>query len=475
MCSSASSWTSSRASFCPPRARRDLPASGRRALAAALLRRPRQEADLFRRLLNLGLILAFFLAGLGLAGQIALWRVRTGWSAGENARLVTQEREIRAEFARFSSNLARVPLSWATEGPDADRGLRFQRLRGLVASVPESPGRYGWTLWRGPLPDAWAGRTTSSVPPQEDPETAGFRVVQRGAAFVLLSTKWLPGGYVLQGEYLLQSPLENQAQIPLPTLEEVRREDRLTLRLLSTPEFAPADLPDFDPRTADNRREEPAGGPAAVSFPLREPGGRPLAVVRVQDTREERVREKVIHRCRAAGLCVSLLLLLSGASIAFRAARAACRFSGVHFLLASSLLWCARLLLSGFHEVLRGSPLFDPGTFASLAAWGLLRSPADFFLTALFLAVNVFCWDRRVSVQALPPGARRRLAWIQAAAVIALAASAFLVAWETPRHARFEVLKLEFPPPTGRDSWCRQASFFSSRPCSPRPSRSCAS
>ena len=424
-----------------------------------LLRRPRHEPDVLRRLLNLGLILAFFLAGLGLSGQLVLWRVRTHWSAGESARLTTQEREIRAEFTRFSSNLARVPLSWAGEGPDADRGLRFQRLRGLVASMPESPDRYGWTLWRGPLPDAWAGRTTASVPPQEDPEAAGFRVVQRGAAFVLLSTKWLPGGYVLQGEYLLQSPLENQPQIPLPALEEARRGDRLSLRLLPIPEFAPIDLPDFDPRTGDDRREKPAGGPAAVSFPLREPGGRPLAVVRIQDTREDRVREKVIHRCQTGGLCVSLLLLLSGASVAFRSAQAASRFSGIHFLLASSLLWCARLLLSGFHEILRDLPLFDPGRFASLVAWGLLRSPADFFLTALFLALNVFCWDRWVSVRALPSGVRRRLAWLQAAAVIALAASAFLIAWETPRHARFEVLKLEFSPP----DWARllvQAGLF---------------
>ena len=429
------------------------------ALPWRLLRRPRHEPDVLRRLLNLGLILAFFLAGLGLVGQIASWRVRTNWSAGENARLVTQEREIRVEFTRFSSHLARVPLPWTGAGPDADRGLRFRRLRGLVASVPESPGRYGWTLWRGSVPDAWAGRTTASVPPQEDPEAAGFRVVQRGAAFVLLSTKWLPGGYVLQGEYLFQSPLENQPQIPLPALEEALRGDRVSLRLLPTPEFAPTDLPDFDPRTGDNRREEPAAGSVAVSFPLREPGGRPLAVVRIQDTREDRVREKVIHGCQAAGLCVSLLLLLTGASVAFRSARTSSRFSGICFLLGSGLLWSARLLLSGFHELLNALPLFDPGRFASLVAWGLLKSPADFFLTALFLALNAFCWDRWISVRNLPPGVRRRLAWLQAAALLALAASAFLVAWETPRHARFEVLKLEFSP----SDWAKllvQAGLF---------------
>ncbi len=407
-------------------------------------KRPRREGSPFRPLLLLGLLLGCLLSGLGLASHLAMGRLHETWLPAARARLEAPRQEIRAAFRQFALRLAGLPSTWnGGRVPEANRSTRFRRLRELADTRGDAADRFGWTLWTKDRPDSWAGRTMASLAPEEIPGPEGLRIVQRGAAFVLVSTRRLPAGFILQGEYLLQSPLEKQPYLPLPALEEARRDERVSLRL---PPLQGAGLRDDaapGALTEDERWEEPPRGPAVLTFPLRDASGRPLMVVTIQDRREEGVRERIVHRTQALGLGISFLFLLASASLLLRRAPRA-SFAGAWLLGSSLFLWGARLLPLGFHDVFHGIALFDPELFASGLAWDLLKSPGDIFLTALFLATSLGVYDRWVATRSLRPTARRLLIGIQLVGLLLLAIFLLRMAWDAPRDARFDLLKVEF-------------------------------
>jgi signal transduction histidine kinase/HAMP domain-containing protein len=416
-------------------------------LTGGLLRRRKAGAGLLRRLILLGLALAFLLSMVGLASQLARRSLLGQWSRSRAQRLETAGRDIRAEFTRFLSRLSEAPAEWKNDQPDPDRLGRFSKLQALAAVPREAADRYGWTLLRGGNPDAWAGRTTAAEAPGGSGAHVGYRIVRRGAAIILMAGRKLSEEYTLQGEFLLQSPLEKQPYLPLSALSEARNDERVSVLLLSTSEAIAGATRSFDSRAGGERLDEPAGGPALLSFPLREPGGTPLAVVRIQDRREDLVEETILHRCQAAGLALSLLFLLSGAALALRGSFAP-RLSGCcWFLTFLAFLAAARLLLLGFPGLSHDIPAFAPDRFACGTAWQLLKSPADFFLSALLCALCVqggALWLSRREIST-PWRPRAGLALVPVAAF--LVAFAARLAWEAPRDARFEVLKVEFTPP----------------------------
>jgi signal transduction histidine kinase/HAMP domain-containing protein len=402
----------------------------------------------WRFLTTLALILSVALASIALIFDFSEHRLRSAWAHRGKDRLVAPIREIRQEFDRFLAGLLEIPSSWRAGAPAASRLERFRDLERRVLSRGESRDRYGWTLWHSGELDSWAGRSSVALGARDASGEKDYRVIQSGASVFLVATAPLGEGYTLQGEYLLQSPLEKQPYLPLPTLAKIAGEERVFLRPIREDE--PAFAAGSTRQSEVVRWDEPAGGPAVASLSLRQPGGLELAVVRIQDSRVDAVSAKLLDGCQLAGTILTLLTMgIAASRLLHRSFRT--RRSALSFLGFTLVLWTGRLLLLAFHDLLRRFPLFDPGRFACWLAWDLLMSPADLFLTALFLGIQVCAWDCWAAECARGSSRRSLLAWIHLPALALLGAFLIKLSGEAPRDASFELLRMEFSPP----DWAR--------------------
>jgi signal transduction histidine kinase len=167
-----------------------------------------------------------------------------------------------------------------------------------------------------------------------------------------------------------------------------------------------------------------AGRPrAAVPLAL---GGREVARVVLEGETLESMRA---HR-RTAGEAVRFALLALAGAVAAACVAASARArrlpSGARCALWVGLTWGARLLLAAFRPArVPGAPaLFEPEWFAGPAPLGLLRSPADLFLTVAAVAATVWFADRawaRAQPGVATRGAARRALALAALAAIPLA------------------------------------------------------
>ena len=162
---------------------------------------------------------------------------------------------------------------------------------------------------------------------------------------------------------------------------------------------------------------EPATAPEFSSFVIRDPSGRPIARVttspRAFELGRQYLREIVGTVATAVGLVglVGMALVLAFESMAVGPGRA-WRVVGV-----IGLTWLIRIVLlwTNFPLSYRW-PSFSPGLYASVWGGGILRSPADFVLSACAVLVTVvaaalvFEWvrrtyrDRRLTFDQTPGG-----------------------------------------------------------------------
>lgn len=403
-----------------------------------------------RQVLLLGAGLSVCLALLAIVNHAATESAISPWSTGSETRLLHSAGSIRREFKEFVRELQEPAREWPPAAMEEARPQQFHRLRKIVDARGNERARYGWTLWQGGSPVAWAGRTTALGVSYPGADRDGFRILKRGAALILLFSSQLPEDSWLLGEYLLQSPLEHDPRLPLPALQEVRREERVSMDLVLSSEEGGEDLAVFDREAGDLHWSEQRGRKASLFFPLRDPSGKILVLVTLRDSPEDAVLKTFASGTEGAGVLFTALASCLAAHLLFRSRRSAeGRSDWARLAMGSAVLWTGRAALLPLSSLFPALPALARDRFACTLAFGLFQSPADLFLTSVFLGIQVWWWDRWLEQEVLDPHALRR---VGLGTIVPLAlGGAFLLrlAGEVPLDARFDLLKVEFFPPGG--------------------------
>ena len=148
------------------------------------------------------------------------------------------------------------------------------------------------------------------------------------------------------------------------------------------------------------------GPPASLFVPLRSPEGNVVAAATLEETPAERVASARRGRAAAVAAALACLLLLG----AFDWRRACASGAGVVSCLAAIAAARAILLAARVPGRFLPREIASASDYGSAAAWGLLGSPADLFLTAaeLWLAAAAVCRY----VRAAPSRRRAGAAWL---------------------------------------------------------------
>ncbi|MBI1951206.1 MAG: HAMP domain-containing protein [Acidobacteria bacterium] len=370
-----------------------LTAAAAGVLALAVLRTPRIPRTARSPLLVLGA------AGLivGTLGGLEIRAVRLlqrGWEAGASDRLEARARLLEQDFGHFLEGLVR-PIDPAG-APVGDRSDAFGALHEAQGRSRLPPERLGFSIYGadGSLL-AWQGN--SAGPPQDlmsfpcpGPSfgTAGDAATRR-----LYAVTCSPAGVRWVVEFALDPAPRTLARDPsstglafLPHWQEagpaaVRlREDR----------GGQDDLAELFARQGDRhwgRRGSESG--TTLAFPLRAPSGERLAIVTLRDrwASQEIGAHRRLFRILgglvlAAAMFLAWILPLRKDGIRSRTGRA---------LMASAAVWTVRSALLALAEPsgLTRLPVYEISDQAS-PLLALVRSPADFLLTAIACCAQAF-------------------------------------------------------------------------------------
>ncbi len=386
-----------------------------------------------RRLLTFATVLVFLLAALALAHHLQAYRTASSWEEQRSTRLEQRAQGIRRDFAQLLGELS-APAADLARVPAGDRRALFQVLE-AAASRPRPEGdRFGWTLWNREGPIAWGGRTALAAAPAS---RGGASIFAQGASQILASSTPVGSDAFLLGEYLLQSPLEEEPRLPLH--RPAVRGGSVTLRIAAP--VRPSEESDLASSRLGRARHGALPASTNLFVPLQGATGRTLVVVSLSDQQLDEVllQDRRNHwiagvLLNAAGLLLLALLCFAGR----KEGRMAWVLSGAGFLVA------ARAALLPLSYGLSGSSLFDPRLFGSMLAEPLFRSAGDFFLTSVVWLLLVTELTRSRWDPEIPPRPLRI-----AAGVLLLVPSGYLLgrlAAETPWHARFDVTRVELFP-----------------------------
>ena len=415
--------------------------AGLLGLAALLLIRwipSRRSAPSARAPLTVGTILCLLLAALSLAHHLVVRRLSSSWEERRNARLETRGQQIRRDFALFLADLA-SPVTDLAKVPEGKRRPLFEVLEWTANRPRPEKERYGWTLWSHDEPLAWGGRTALAAgAPAASPEGASISI--QGASLILASATPVGNDAYLLGEYLLQSPLEEEPLLPFQSAGGAA--DGVTIRVAAP--VRPSEESDLAASRRSRTRHGALPAAPALFVPLQDSTGRTLLVVSLSDQDLEDVLLHSRRMFRVAGL------LLNSAGFLVLSLLCFLRFVQGGFgwaLGGAAWLVAARMGLLPLSRLLSGSPLFDPRLFGLLLAEPLFRSPGDLFLTAAtwFLLVTQLTrsrWNAEAPVRPLR---------IVGGAVLLIPSGYLLgrLAAEIPWHARFDVTRVELFPLNG--------------------------
>ncbi len=336
---------------------------------------------------------SLFLGALGTLQSLKTREVAAGWEEGARARLETRARILDEDAAWFLDEMLRPVRAARLSTPSQEAA--FETLAGCLAQSRLPRDRQGFSLYRadGTLL-AWQGNS-EPVPADLLIGTAPgpiFRIGNDEASQRLYALLRSPkDGLLWVSEFLLKpsgdgEPPDDRASI-LEFLPRAAETGPAHVHLRQ-PGATPDDLDRLFERQAD-RYWGRAGreGVATLSFPLRSPAGDALAVVTLKDHPAEQTIAATRNRLRRIGAFGAAFSLLAACYFVLRR-----RPRGVSALLAGTAgLWSARwsLLALGTGGNLSQTKVFDLGLYASPGLGGLLRSPADFFLTTFVLLAQV--------------------------------------------------------------------------------------
>ena len=285
-----------------------------------------------RRLLTVATVLSFLLAALALAHHVQARRTASSWEEKRGSRLELRAQMIREDFAHLLAQLSE-PAARLAQMPAGRRSDLFKTLEAAASRPRPEQDRFGWTLWSKEGPIAWGGRTAlgaSAGAASRD----GASIFAQGASQILASSTPVGSDAFLLGEYLLQSPLEEEPWLPLrPTLN---RGGGVSLRIAAL--VRPSEESDL----ASSRRGRARHGalPASTKLfvPLQDSTGRTLVVVSLSDQLLDEVllQNRRSHRLAGVLLNGAGLLLLALLCFARRTeGRIAWTLAGAGFLVAA--------------------------------------------------------------------------------------------------------------------------------------------
>ncbi len=384
---------------------------GALALVTAPARRDRRAARL--RVPILVLVAGVLLVGAaGEAQRTLAQRIAARWDGGARARLEARGQIVREDVSWFLEELLR-PIARARLPAPLDPAGAFDILASALARSRLPHDRLGFALY-GPDGSLLAWDGNSEPAPRDLLAAAGpspsYRIGRDEASRRLYAVLATPDRLRLVGEFLLR-PVSagrhpDDARLPLEFLPRWDRAGPAHVHLREEGGEAD-DLSGFFGRQGD-RYWGRAGreGATTLSFPLRAPDGSSLAVVTLKDRRADQeisAWRRASRRCGALALATALLA--AGALVAGGLG------PGRGRLVAGTVgLWAARwaLLASGSAADLPHLSIFDIGLYASPALNGLLRSPADLFLTALASLTQALLIRQNLGALAPPQEGRRR-------------------------------------------------------------------
>ena len=284
-------------------------------LGLSLRSLPRRDR-LSHSVLVAGTILGVFLAALAVSHQFAARRILATYETASSGRLDRRARDVEHDFQAFLRDLSRPALQLAQLLPPERTG-RFAWLQDYASRHRPAAERYGWTLWHNGMPESWAGRTVLGEGGNPPTGQVEFSVVAQGASVLLVASSSLREGWVLTGEYLLQSPLEPVPGLPLPSLRIGSEGD--TLRLGSLPTLvSPGAAPDLEFSRAGRARHGGTVSIPTLYLPLKDSSGQTLVLATLRDRSVEAVILANRSWHQLAGITVSCLGLLILGGISFR-------------------------------------------------------------------------------------------------------------------------------------------------------------
>jgi signal transduction histidine kinase/HAMP domain-containing protein len=398
-----------------------------------------------RTVLLWGVAFLILLQSIALAYHFSSRQELASESRPGTQRLQHRAGRIQQEFQEFLSNLA-YPATELSKSFPLERSARFARLQELLSRMQSDKERYGWTLWQGGMPDAWAGRTAlaeGDVPAQPK---ASVSIVAQGASVLLVSSTPVRKLWTVTSEYLLQSPLESAPLLKLPSLRSGVDGDSVQLGSLS-PHVVPGGAPDLESSRAGRFRHGIIPGQATLYLPLQDASGKTLLVVTLRDRPSEASLLQSRNTYQLLGIAISCLFLLALSQFSLRLAIPREGNSALlPFLSGLALMAATRLTLFPIGWVLQERDLFGSRQFGCSLAAPLFRSPADFFITALLIALLAGWVGRVLNLESHPPP--NRALWLGVGFLVLALSGLFLVRFlaEIPEDARFDVTRVVFYP-----------------------------
>ncbi|HEX9428420.1 MAG TPA: hypothetical protein VGA64_11590, partial [Candidatus Polarisedimenticolia bacterium] len=352
---------------------------------------------------------SLLVGALGAVQTLRVRRIMMTWDDGARDRLERRARLLDEDAAWFLDEMLRTVR--AARLPAAAQDAAFDTLAECASQSRLPRERQGFSLYRadGSLL-AWQGNS-EPVPPELLAGTAPgpiYRIGNDEASQRLYAILRSPrDGLTWVSEFLLRPPAgASQPDDRASFLEFLPRFDdvgpaHVHLRAAGS---APDDLDRFFERQADRYWGRVGRtGVVTLSFPLRSPAGDALAIVTLKDLPAEQASAEVRTRMRRVGALAAALLFLAAASLVLR--RRPRPFAA--FLAGTAGLWSARwaLLAVGAAGQLPRISIFDISLYATPGLGGLLRSPADLFLTTVVSLTQVALFQDLL--MAVPPPVQR--------------------------------------------------------------------
>jgi signal transduction histidine kinase/HAMP domain-containing protein len=422
--------------FLPPPARLalgGLSALGGLALAARSLR-PRVPAPWRHAILILAAA-GVLLASIGEIQRFVSRKEAVAWEGGAKTRLEARAALVRQDFDAFLRELMPplAPTPRLSEDPDA----AFDAIEQVLGRIRLPRDRLGLSIYHtdGSLL-AWGGNCDDA--PGYLLQEAGSAPLVRIAADetssrIYAAVRDSSSGMIWVSEFVVRRPaLGPRASQEETTFEFLPRwKDAVPAHVHIREEgITGDDLARFFERQ-EGRYWGRLGreGVLTLSVPLRGPNGVTLAVLSLKDLRPNDQIAPFRRGLRETSSILAACALLFAWGCLERGTRSSPR---TRLLLGTIAIVSARaaLLAVGSAADLPRIAAFDTSLFASARWGGILRSPADLFLTAaaiLSQSILLFCWQRTVRT----PGASSRRALLRRAAwtggVLSATGGAFLL------------------------------------------------